>query len=75
MIMLIKIKVVTKASQNKVGEKVGEYRKVYVTDPPEHGKANKTVISLIAKWLSVSKSKVKISSGFSSQIKTIEIDE
>ena len=69
--MKIKIKVISKSSKNKVAD---DCKKVYVVDPPEHGKANKTVISLIAKFFHISKCKVKIVSGFSSQTKIIEID-
>lgn len=71
--MFIKIKVFTKSSQNKIGEKTGEFIKVYVTDAPEKGKANKRLISLISEWLEVPKSKITIISGLHSQKKIIEI--
>ena len=72
--MLVKIKVITKSTQNKIGEKLGDYTKIYVTAAPEKGKANKMVIGLIAKWFKVSKSNVKIVSGKSSELKTIKIE-
>jgi uncharacterized protein (TIGR00251 family) len=72
--MLLKIKVITKSSQNKIGDRVGDKLKVYVTAPPEKGKANEMVIRLIAEWLSVSKSKVKIVSGLFSQSKIVKIE-
>jgi len=69
----IKIKVIPKSSQNKIGERVGDYIKVYVTDAPEKGKANKSVIEIISNWLGVSKSRIKIVRGQYSQIKILEI--
>lgn len=71
----IKIKVIPKSSQNKIGEELAGVIKVYVTDAPEKGKANKTVIKLLAEWLGVSKSKISITSGLYSQNKTIEVLE
>lgn len=71
---MVKIKVVPKSTQNKIGEKLGDYTKIYVTAPPEKGKANRMVIDLVAKWFKVSKSNVKIVSGKSSKLKTIKIE-
>ena len=48
--------------------------KARVSAPPEDGKANTALIGLIAETLSVARSKVKIVSGASARIKTIEIE-
>ena len=69
--MKIKIKVIPNAKENKIIE--GEILKVYVKSPPVEGKANKIVISLLAKNFGVKKSDVKIVSGFKSREKVVEI--
>lgn len=48
--------------------------KIYVTDTPEDGKANKAVIALIAKELGIAKSKITIKHGEHCRDKTIEIE-
>ncbi len=48
--------------------------KARVASPPEDGKANKALIGLLAKSLSVAKSSVWIASGETSRLKTIDID-
>jgi len=51
----------------------GESYKVYVTAPPEDGKANKKVIELLAEYFKVPKSQVRIIKGEISRNKIIEI--
>ena len=48
--------------------------KVRVAALPENGKANTALIELLARALAVKKSDVRIASGVSSRLKTIEID-
>lgn len=47
--------------------------KIKVTSPPEGGKANKSVIRLLAKWLDISPRQIIIKSGHQSQRKIVEI--
>jgi len=47
--------------------------KVYVTSPPIKGLANKAIINLLAKYFEVSKSQVRLISGFSAKNKIFEI--
>ena len=47
--------------------------KARVAAPPEDGKANAALIDLLARALEVRKSDVRIASGASSRLKTIEI--
>lgn len=62
-----------RASENKI-EKIDEtHFAVSVTAPPVKGFANKAIIELIADHFSVSKSQVKLISGFSSKEKVFEI--
>ena len=51
-----------------------EALKARVAAPPEDGKANIALIGLLARVLEVKKSEVRIASGVSSRLKTIEID-
>jgi hypothetical protein len=51
----------------------GEYLKARVASPPEDGKANLALIALLAKVLDVPKSSIRIASGQSARLKTIEI--
>ena len=45
-----------------------------MTSPPVDGAANKTCTKLLAKWLEVSPSRVRIVAGLSSKNKIIEIE-
>jgi hypothetical protein len=47
--------------------------KVYVTPPPEDGKANRAVLKILSKELSVPVSSLKIISGLKSRNKMVEI--
>jgi len=48
---------------------------VKVKEPPKEGKANQAVIKLLAEHFGVSKSQVRILSGFRSKNKVIEVAE
>jgi uncharacterized protein len=51
----------------------GEFYKVYVTAPPEDGKANKKLIELLAEYFKVPKSQIRIVKGEISRNKIVEI--
>ncbi len=51
------------------GERV--FLKVSVTAPPEDGKANAALLSAIAEWLELPKSKVSLEAGQKSRIKSV----
>lgn len=51
----------------------GRALKARVAAPPEDGKANAALIGLLARTLDVAKSDVRIASGTTSRIKTIEV--
>jgi len=69
--MEIKVRVKTRASENKIFEKGGIYF-VHVKASPEKGKANKEVIKLLSRHF---KSPVRIMKGFTSKEKVLRIDE
>lgn len=73
--MKIKVKVITKSSENKVEyDKENDLYKVKVTVVPEKGKANEKVIKLLADFFDTNKSNVIIISGKSSIVKIFEIN-
>ncbi len=70
------IKVTPKASSNKVKAEFIEGRlllKVYITAPPEDGKANKAVIELLAKELKIPKKHLSILKGEHSRNKVVKV--
>lgn len=69
----IKIKVVPGASSSGVSGWLGESLKVRVCQPPEKGKANAAVESIICSALNLSNGSAKIVSGTCSQQKIVEI--
>ena len=73
--MKIKIRVLPRSSRNEVvGEMADGTLKVKLTAPPIDGKANEALIKLLADYLDVSKSKIKIVAGATSKNKTVEIE-
>lgn len=73
------VRVTPKASKNMMKLDVKEdgtpYYRVYVTCPPEDGKANKEVIKLLSKELGIAKTSMTITKGLTNRDKTIEITE
>lgn len=56
------------------GEGGKRYLKARVSKPPEDGKANEALLTLLARSLGVTKSRLRIVGGPSSRWKTIEIN-
>jgi uncharacterized protein (TIGR00251 family) len=76
--LLIFLRVTPKASVNKIGPSFQDNKqinrlRVSVTAPPEEGKANKTVIELIAKALKIPKTACDIVAGQKERNKTLMI--
>jgi len=72
--MNLQLKVIPKASRNRVVGWVGERLKVQVTAAPERGKANVAVIDLLAETLGLPRARIRIVAGETSPLKTLEID-
>jgi len=70
--MILRIKVIPNAKQNKIVEETGRH-KVYLTSPPVEGKANKALIEFLAEHFNVKKNRIKIKRGLKSRIKEVEI--
>jgi len=71
--MKIFLKVKLKASQTKVVKIDETHYQVYVTQPPEKGKANKQIIKLLADYFDVASSKINIIAGEKGKEKVVEV--
>jgi len=71
--MLINIKVITRASENKIEKEAKGRLKAYLKAIPEKGKANALLIKLLADYYKVSKNQIKIIKGARSKNKIIKI--
>ncbi len=71
---ILKIKVIPRSSRSALTlDKQGQI-KVYLTSPPEGGKANKELIKLIAHTLGCSQEKVILRTGATSRTKQISLE-
>ena len=71
---VIRVKVVTSASKEKIIE-TEDFLKIYLTLPPQKGKANKRLLELLCGYLNVRKSSLKIIKGATSPLKLIEVKD
>ena len=69
----IKVRVQPRASNNQVIGYREDVLRLRVTAPPEGGKANDAVVSLLAEKLGIGKSRVKIVRGHSSREKVVMV--
>ena len=72
--MKLQIKVVPKSSRNGVAGWMGDTLKVWVTAPPERGKANVAVQAVLADALGVSRESIRLVAGLKSSRKVVEIE-
>lgn len=72
--MQLRIKVVPKASRNRISGWIGDRLKIQVMAAPERGRANEAVIEVLAQTLDLPRSACRILSGHASPQKTAEID-
>ena len=69
----LRVKVIPGASQNKIAGWIGDAVKIRVQAPPEGGKANAAVISLLADFLNIPAKHLSICAGHASQNKVVEV--
>jgi uncharacterized protein (TIGR00251 family) len=69
----LRIKVVPSSSRNAIDGWLGDTLKVRVTAPPERGKANAAVETIIADAIGVPSQNVRVASGQTSARKIVEI--
>jgi len=70
----LQIKVVPKSSRNGVAGWMGDTLKVWVTAPPERGKANVAVQAVLADALGVSRESIRLVAGLKSSRKVVEVE-
>ena len=73
------IKVSPKAKKNCIGDVVLDQNnqpilKIYITAPPEDGKANKAIINLLSKAWNLKKNQIKIVLGTNQRNKVVNIE-
>jgi uncharacterized protein (TIGR00251 family) len=74
--MDIRIKVVPKSSKTELAGILPDGTwKIKVAAAPEKGKANRALVEFLAEHLGVAKSRIRIVSGETSQLKRIQVDE
>jgi len=62
------------AAKEEIVEKIDDTNfKVQVKEPPVKGRANAALIKALAEYFGIAQSNVRIVSGFTSRLKTIEI--
>lgn len=70
--MIVTIRVVPRAKQNKVVEEAGRL-KVYLTAPPVEGKANELLIEVLAEHWGVKKKQLRLVRGEKGRDKLVEL--
>jgi uncharacterized protein (TIGR00251 family) len=70
----LKVRVQPKAASNQVAGYQGDTLLLRVTAPPEAGKANAAVASLLAQALGIAKSRVRIVRGHASRDKLVMVE-
>ncbi len=70
----LNLKVVPGSSRDEISGWLGDSLKVKVKAPPEKGRANETVVALLAERLGIDTSSITVVSGQSSPAKIVAID-
>jgi len=70
----ISVQVTPRASQDDIQQMLDGSFKVWVKAAPVKGQANQAVVDVLANHFGVSKSSVKLVSGFTSRRKVFEVD-
>jgi uncharacterized protein (TIGR00251 family) len=70
----LKVRVQPKAASNRVEGYRGDTLRLRVTAPPEAGKANAAVVSLLAQALGIAKRRVRIVRGHASRDKLVMVE-
>ena len=69
----LSVRVIPRAKRNAVTKMKDGSIKVYVTAPPEDGRANEAVVETIAEWLGVKRRQVTIVSGATNRNKVVQV--
>lgn len=71
--MLINVRVIPRAKNNRIAEICKDNFKVHLTAAPEDNKANKALIKFLASYFGVRQSSISIVRGLTSHDKIVEI--
>ena len=69
----LSVRVIPRAKRSEVVGAGGDSLKVYVTAPPEAGRANDALIAVLAEWLDVKRQQIEILAGASGRNKLVRI--
>ena len=69
--VILRLRVVPRASRNEVGEILGDSLKVRLTAPPVEGKANRALLKFLGKHLGLPSSRLELLSGQGSRSKRV----
>jgi uncharacterized protein (TIGR00251 family) len=72
--MIVNIRVIPRAKQNKVVEEAGRL-KVYLTAPPVEGKANDLLIEVLAEHFGLKKKQLRLVRGEKGRDKMVEVNK
>ena len=72
--MILQIKVTPNASKNQIIGWEGDTLRLKIKGVPEKGRVNEELISFLADYLDIAKSKIVLISGHTSRIKRLRID-
>ena len=67
----LSVRVIPRAKRSEVVGAGGDSLKVYVTAPPEAGRANDALIAVLAEWLDVKRQQIEILAGASGRNKLV----
>jgi len=70
---IFSVKVVPRSSKTAIAGVLGGMLKIKLSAAPEKGKANESLVEFLADILGVKRSAIKITSGLTSPVKTIQI--
>jgi uncharacterized protein YggU (UPF0235/DUF167 family) len=73
--MLIKVKAITCAKEEKITKKKDDQFEVMVYEAPVRGEANKRIIDILGKYFNVPAGRVKIVKGFKESNKIFDIKQ
>ena len=71
--IVFSVKVVPRSSKTAIAGLLGGMLKVKLAAAPEKGKANQSLVEFLADVLGLKKNAIKITSGLTSPVKTIEL--
>lgn len=70
---ILRVRVKPNAKQTRIQKNDGEWV-IALSVPPVEGKANQALIKVLAKELSIAKSRIRIKSGHTSRHKLVEVE-